>query len=189
MLARRKGKGNEPLNVPGETNQGFEIIHRRVDKIHNDLIEAFSGLNKSLNDKDREIERLKGGYDLQIIKKYVKSLMRINDLCDDIKSDSKTSKETKDEIDFVSGSILDLVDEIGIKRYSIKEGTSVKSDQFGIPSSKEWVKAKTDSQEKLFTVKKTIEEGFYIEGEGREIIRFAKIEVYVKEKNNEFSRN
>ena len=103
--------------------------------------------------------------------------------------ENETSKETKDEIDFVSGSILDLVDEIGIKRYSIKEGTSVKSDQFGIPSSKEWVKAKTDSQEKLFTVKKTIEEGFYIEGEGREIIRFAKIEVYVKEKNNEFSRN
>jgi len=152
----------------------------KILESHESMLEAFATLKDSLDEKDEDIKRLKGGYDLQILKNFVTKFIKVNEICDSVASDPKVSEETKEEIDFISEAILNAIDEIGIKRYSIKEGTSTKSNAFGIPPAAEWIKIKTNDKTKKLTVKKTIKEGFFIDQEKKEILRHAKIEVYIE---------
>ena len=156
-----------------------------ITKKYDEIFESFRSLQKNLDGKDKEIERLKKGYDLQIIKKFVSKLIQISDSCKTINSDQKMSDETKKEVNFIDEAILGLVEESGVKQFSIKEGSSTKSEEFGMPSAHDWVKVDTDLEDLSFTVKKTLENGFYIEAEQKEVVRFPKIEVYVKGETNE----
>ena len=153
-----------------------------VSKKYEEILEAFSSLQQGLNSKDKEIERLKKGYDHQLIKSYVKKLIRLTDMADSFEQDTSISEETKREVAFVLAAVGDLIEDLGVERYSIDSGVSTKSDVFGLPPANEWQKVPVNGgdAEPAFTVKQTIKSGFYINSEVKEILRFAKIEVYVE---------
>ena len=155
-------------------------VSKDVTKKYDEIFESFSMLQKSLSQKDEEIERLKKGYDLQIIKKYVIKLMRVSDTCDAIIQDPKTSSETKSETTFILESLYDLLEDLGIEKYTIKAGVSTKSEVFGLPPANEWVKVITDKKDQEFKVKKTIKEGYCNNAESKVVLKYPKIEVYVK---------
>ena len=67
--------------------------------------------------------------------------------------------------DEVYGSLGDILEDAGIKKYSIEKGISTKSSEFGIPPSSSWIKIFTKDQEKFFTVQDTIKEGYFIDSE------------------------
>ena len=171
--------GNYTENLKKQINLHHEVA-KNVTKKYDEIFESFSVLQKSLNQKDDEIERLKKGYDLQILKKYVIKLLRVADTCDAIENDPKVSDETKKETTFISESLNDLLEDLGIEKYSIKIGVSTKSEVFGLPPANEWVKVKADKEEQLSKVKKTIKEGYFINAEIKEVIKYPKIEVYTK---------
>ena len=152
---------------------------------YEEILESFSLLQKSLDNKDREIERLKKGYDLQILKKYISKLIRVMDTCDAINQDPNITEETKNEVTFILDSLNDLLEDIGIKKYSIDEGVSTKSEEFGLPPANEWVKFETDNEDELFKVKRTLKDGYFIDAENKEVMKYAKIEVFVKGEKNE----
>ena len=152
---------------------------------YEEILESFSLLQKSLDIKDREIERLKKGYDLQILKKYISKLIRVMDTCDAINQDPNITEETKNEVTFILDSLNDLLEDIGIKKYSIDEGVSTKSEEFGLPPANEWVKFETGNEDELFKVKRTLKDGYFIDAENKEVMKYTKIEVFVKGEKNE----
>ena len=152
---------------------------------YEEILESFSLLQKSLDIKDQEIERLKKGYDLQILKKYISKLIRVLDTCDAINQDPNITDETKNEVTFILDSLNDLLEDIGIKRYFIDEGVSTKSDEFGLPPANEWIKFETDIEDQIFKVKKTLKDGYFIDAENKEVLKYPKIEVFVKGEKNE----
>ena len=151
-----------------------------MTKKYDEIFESFSMLQKSLSQKDEEIERLKKGYDLQILKKYAIKLMRVSDTCDAIIQDPKTSSETKSETTFILESLYDLLEDLGIEKYTIKAGVSTKSEVFGLPPANEWVTVITNKKDQVFKVKKTIKEGYFINAETKDVLKFPQIEVYVE---------
>lgn len=153
---------------------------KEVTSKYEAILESFSLLQTSLNTKDKEIERLKKGYDLQILKKFINKYLRIIDTCDAINRDTNISDETRNEVTFILDSLNDLLEDIGIKKYSIDEGVSTKSDEFGLPPASEWIKIETDDDDKCFKVKKTIKSGYFIDAENKEVMKYPKIEVYLK---------
>jgi hypothetical protein len=171
-------------NLKKQINLNQEVA-KSVTKKYDEIFESFSALQTSLNQKDKEIERLKKGYDLQILKKYVIKLMRVADTCNAIIQDPKVSNETKNETTFILESLHDLLEDLGIEKYTIKAGVSTTSEEFGLPPANEWVKVNTDKKAQVFKVKKTITEGYFINAETKEVLKYPKIEVYVKGENNE----
>jgi len=171
------GDYTENLKKQMHSNQE---VSKNVTKKYDEIFESFSMLQKSLSQKDEEIERLKKGYDLQILKKYAIKLMRVSDTCDAIIQDPKTSSETKSETTFILESLYDLLEDLGIEKYTIKAGVSTKSEIFGLPPANEWVKVITDKKDQEFKVKKTIKEGYCNNAESKVVLKYPKIEVYVK---------
>ena len=176
--------------VRGEFERYTELLQKQslinqesvkdVTSKYEAILESFSLLQTSLNTKDKEIERLKKGYDLQILKKFINKYLRIIDTCDAINRDANISDETKNEVTFILDSLNDLLEDIGIKKYSIDESVSTKSDVFGIPPANEWIKIETDNDDECFKVKKTLKSGYFIDAENKEVMKYPKIEVYLK---------
>ena len=175
--------GSYTENLKKQTHINQEVS-KNVTKKYDEILESFSMLQKNLNQKDEEIERLKKGYDLQILKKYVIKLMRVSDTCDAIIQDPKTSNETKSETTFIFESLHDLLEELGIEKYTIKAGVSTKAEIFGLPPASEWIKVIATKEDQIFKVKKTIKDGYFINAETKEVLKFPQIEVYVEGENN-----
>mgnify|MGYP001166854904 CR=1 FL=1 len=179
---------NISLETKKDANSHKELHKKVADHVaqrYDEIFESFAALQKNLDLKDKEIERLKKGYDMQVLKKYISRLISISDICSDITGDPKVSEETKNEVNFVADSIFNLIEELGVKKISIQQGASTKSETFGIPPANEWETKETNEKDKYFTVEKTIKEGFYIDSEIKEILKYPKIVVLIKEKNNE----
>ena len=99
-------------------------------------------------------------------------------------ADQSLSEETKNEVDFIYGSLGDILEDAGIKKYSIEKGISTKSSEFGIPPSSSWIKIFTKDQEKFFTVQNTIKEGYFIDSEIKEVLKYPQIEVFIEGEEN-----
>ena len=171
-------------NLTKQINLNQDVA-QSVTKKYAEIYDSFSALQQSLDQKDGEIERLKKGYDLQIIKKYIVKMIRILDLCDSIIKEPKVLDATKKEVNFILDSLENLLEDSGIEKYAIDKGVSTKSGKFGFPPANEWVQVITDKNDQILTVKETIKDGYYINAEVKEVLKFAKIEVYVKGESNE----
>tara|TARA_E500000178_G_scaffold350404_1_gene409297 strand:- start:1477 stop:2652 length:1176 start_codon:yes stop_codon:yes gene_type:complete len=159
-------------------------VNRNVSQKFDQLIESFSVIQTELNTKDKEIDRLKRGYDLQLLKKFLLKIIKIEGICEVMMADQNLSEETKNEVDFIYGSLGDILEDAGVKKYSIEKGISTKSSDFGIPPSSSWIKIFTKDQEKFFTVQDTIKEGYFIDSEIKEILKYPQIEVFIEGEEN-----
>lgn len=186
---------NIKSGVQSEFERYTEILKKQVN-LNNDtsleisqkyeeILDSFSLLQESLDSKDQEIERLKKGYDLQILKGYILKIIKVIDICDSVNQDQNTSQETKNEVTFISDSLNDLLDDMGVKKYYINSGISTKSDEFGLPPANEWTKVKTNEENENFLVKNTIKHGYFIDAEKKQVLKHPKIEVFIKGENNE----
>ena len=64
----------------------------------NSILESFSTLQDSLTLKDKEIERLRKGYDAEIFKRFLLRFIRAKQAADDLMNESDTSPETKEAL-------------------------------------------------------------------------------------------
>ena len=175
---KNKLKGHtENINKGGSIDQE---LYSFISKKYDEVFESFTSLQEALNDRDKEIKRLKTGYDFQIRKNCILGLIRTLKTCEDIISVAKISEETKKEISFIADSIEDLLDEMNVKKYSIEEGVSAKSeDVFGLPPGTEWIEETTENEEQHLKVKRTVKPGFHLDSEGKEVLKYPQIEVFV----------
>ena len=168
-----------------QNNTLLDELSNKVTNQFSDILQSFKPLLKQLDLKDQEIDRLKRSYDMYVLKKCVNKLILILDGCLIVSADAQMTDETKKEIQFVAGSIYDLLIELGVKEYSFDKGISTKNkQQFGMPPWNEWVTTLTTSSEDAFSIVQTLEKGYYIDGEIKEVLKFPKIEVLITEEIN-----
>ncbi|MBH37294.1 MAG: hypothetical protein CMD89_05240, partial [Gammaproteobacteria bacterium] len=162
-----------------------EKVTLDITKKYGDILESFNSLQINLDKKDIEIERLKEGYDFQILKKPISKLIPVIDTCEAIINDSSVTDETKKEVGFIKEQLEDIFDVCNIEKYEIAPNLSTKSEIPGLPPSSQWIQIPTDDESKYLTVKKTINYGYLIKSERDSVLKYAKIEVYVEGDKNE----
>ena len=154
-----------------------------VTEKYDEILESFSIMQKYLSDREAEINRLKKGYDLQILKKFISRLLKISDACEIIINDPNVSEETKKEMEFISGYLGDLISDTGVKEYAFESGQSAKDKSlYGLPPADEWVTELTSEKDKEFKIIETVKSGYYIDSELKEVLKYPKIKVYIPEK-------
>ena len=167
----------------------IQNINENIKVKSNEILDSFLMLNKKINEKDQEIERFKKGYDFQILRKYILKLTKFSKDCDVIFADPNfLNYITNDDRKFIDDYIKDLLNDLNVFKYDIQNGISIKSKEFGIPPANQWVKVQTNEKDKLLTVKKTLEKGYYYlekEISKKEVLIFPKIEVYIERINDE----
>lgn len=144
----------------------------------NEIIESFTKLNNSIIEKENEIKRLRKGFESNETITFIKSIIRLHSNIYNASIDNKNSDETKNELKFIINDLEEKLKEAKVESYLIDSGVLATSpDLFGIPESSNWEIESTDKKEKDNTVLSTIEKGFYLDGEEKTIIKYAKIKV------------
>jgi hypothetical protein len=155
---------------------------KNAKDLFEDLLESFTVLQSALNKRDKEIHRLRKGYDAEIYRKYLGRLIKVdNALSYEInvdKSDNKNNQKLKE----VQELLRDALDECGVVAFSPKIGASIR-DEFGIADNYKTKPAKNSEEE--FTIAEVIEAGFKIQTpDGPDCIKKSKVIVYLPQKGN-----
>ena len=147
----------------------------------NSIFESFSTLQDSLSSKDKEIERLRKGYDAEIFKSFLLRFIRAKQAADDIKNESDTSPETKEAITEVKELIEDALDECGVVPYTLSKGQHIQDENlFGVP--KRYRTVATSDESLHLTIADVHEDGLCLDGgELKQIVLEAEISVFIKE--------
>ena len=157
----------------------IRITQEDNNKNFNEIIESYSKLSESINEKEEEIKKLRKGYESKETIYLVRRMIKLHEDLYNSSIDEKKSNETKEEVKLLLNNLENKLDESGVKSYTIEPGTSVTdTNQFGIPDSSDWVLESTDKKEKNNVVSSTIEKGFYFDGEEKTILKNVKIKVY-----------
>ena len=144
----------------------------------NEIIESFTKLNNSIIEKENEIKRLRKGFESHETITFIKSIIRLHSNIYNASIDNKNSDETRNELKFILNDLEEKLKEAKVESYMIDTGVLATSpDLFGIPESSNWEIESTSKKEKDNTVSSTIEKGFYLDGEEKTIIKYAKIKV------------
>ena len=178
-------KSDKAFNALKDFISGLSIFEKGNEKRFQDILNSFSLLQSDLEEKNKEIKKLKMGYDAQIAKKFSKRFIKILSTCEDIIRET-SSREVAKEIGYLKEDILDALDLADVKAYKIKEDVSTKDKEvFGMPDAASWIKIPISDPEKFFKVKSCLMNGYYLDVGIKEVIQYPKIEVFIEDKNNE----
>ena len=144
-----------------------------------ELMDAFLDLQTALDEKEKEINRLKQGYDAKIFRKFLMRFIRVdNALAEEIDAAASGNNVDAQALGGVRDLLQDALDECGVSEFSPTIGESVR-EAFGIAPNPKTIAAETPEQE--LTIAEVIEPGFMIRTpEGSDdCIKPAKVAVYV----------
>jgi hypothetical protein len=167
--------------------QAFEGLIRglgdQASKRSQELLQSFLQLQGSLDDRDREIERYKDGFDTKILLRIARKLTNldkefgfsIDDLGKDGRDDDKGLKaltELREEF----RELLEI--DMGVTEFRPEEGQDVRGCH-GV--SNKWVTRGTDDPKANHTIAKVVAPGWQAErGEGNPVtLQEARVEVFV----------
>jgi len=148
------------------------------------MIESMTKLNSTIDSQNKEIERLKQGYDFSIKKNSILPLIELNNLVKDFLFKNTISEETRKKLDSVNKYIESYLEEMDVFEFEIDSGKSTRelsSDIFEIAGLEI-----TNNDELNEKVVKTIKKGYEnIHPNGKNVLMKAKIIVYKKGEKNE----
>jgi len=148
-------------------------VARLTSKTEN-MTETYMSLHQSIDAKDKEIVRLKSGYDLQIHKKVIKRFLKVDQVLHEeiLESDSTIAPHLVS----VQEILQDAFDQCGVEKFSPEVGGQYK-DTDGV-ADRPQIK-KTDDPNKNGEISKVIVEGYRISvKDGFEVLVPAKVEIY-----------
>jgi molecular chaperone GrpE (heat shock protein) len=150
---------------------------KNTEKLFHDLIESFTDLQAALNKRDKEIERLKKGYDSEVFRKFLTRFIRVDKaLCDEIHAAAENSDHRRN-FERIQEALRDAFEDCGVSTFSPKIGGHLRKAS-GVaenPKTKP-----TSSQEKDLTIAEVTEPGFKLQvQEGPDqCLKPAKVIVY-----------
>ena len=149
-----------------------------TDKIE-EITNTFNILQKSLDNKDSEIKRLKEGYDNSIKKRYALAMLSLKDRIEYHFSQESNSDELKKACSSILMVIEIYLDDNDVVTFSFEEGESIRK----IEGANVIKKVTTSDHQKIGSIIKTTKEGYLLEGLGdsKIIIREASVEAFVGE--------
>jgi hypothetical protein len=165
------------LNQSNKDNQ-------TTKQLFSDLMETFTVLQSNLDDREKEIKRLKKGYDFQIFNKFLNRFIRIDyALTEEIRFALSENGNTLNSFQDIQNLLRDALQECGVSVFSPEIGESIR-DAFGISDNYLTIPAKTKERE--FTIAEVIEPGFKLQthqGEDEICIRPAKVKIFIPKKD------
>ena len=178
-LVKNQGKAFEGLLRALSTSSG-QVIQEAGEtrSASGEVLKAFTGLQKALNQKDAEIERLRGGYDNEVFRRFLSRFLKLEKIIgediEDLASDDSKTCETLTEIQTL---LKDALAECGLESFSPELGASIR-DTVGVENSKQ---LPAEHAEQVFTIAEVIEPAWRIRTPvGFDYVKDARVVVYVE---------
>lgn len=131
----------------------IETSQSNTEKLQN-MIETYMILQKTLDEKDNEIKRLKKGYDTEIIKKFLYRFIKIDQSISGFIEDKDFGPES---MDIVQRFLEDALAECGVEKFIPTVGDDVRNLDGISENSK---KITTEIEEDNFKITEIISEGY-----------------------------
>ena len=141
----------------------------------NTMVETFMTFRTAIDERDREIRRLKGGYDKEIFARFLKRFIRVHQTLENL----KTSEDEGDQgLEMLSRLLEDALDDCGLEIFEPKLGEDYRRIE-GIADNPLW--EPTTEPDKEFTIAEVIEKGYRLPGgERSDVIVPAKVKILVR---------
>lgn len=194
-MDKREGSFDTFTETQGKFQKGLETgLNRVFERVQKDagetkqgvadVLEAFKHLQNALDQKDKEIDRLRQGYDLEIFKRFVGRFIRLEKVIAEDMADIEAGKgDAKETLDDLKTLLEDALEFSGLKRYYPSEGVDIALVD-GIDDDKEQRPAPTAEQ--ALTVAEVLEPGWQLETpDGPVFVKKARVAIYVQTTNHE----
>ena len=163
-------------------NRVFERIQKDSGEAKQgviDILDAFRSLQNALDAKDKEIDRLRQGYDLEIYRRFVGRFIRLEKVIAEDMADIEAGKhDARETLEDIRTLLEDALEDSGLKRHYPSVGTDIR-DADGVDGYKEQRPAETEEQ--VLTIAEVLEPGWKLDAPGGPVfLKKARVVVYVK---------
>jgi molecular chaperone GrpE (heat shock protein) len=149
-----------------------QYLHEEVYKNSEKTLEAFMSLHKAMDEKDKEIERLKQGYDSYIYKKFLKRFLKTYIAAKDMLEEDPTNASLKEAQDMLS----DALQECDVEEFEPRIGDDVRHAK-GIADGPRIID--TADLAKDFAIAEIIDHGYWVRGDTTTLVILeAKVKIY-----------
>ena len=147
-------------------------------KASGELLEAFTGLQTALDEKDSEIKRLRNGYDAEIFRRFVTRFLRIDRIiAEEIEDASPENEEMRSVLDELHTLMKDALLDCGLEQFTPEVGQSIREAD-GVDENFKSVPA--PQPEQALTIAEVLTAGWRIPTPaGFDYIKKARVAVYV----------
>lgn len=149
---------------------------QKQNEVNESLFNSFLTLQNALSERDKEIERLKSGYDSKIYKRFLNKFIRLSQSINEIYEESKGSEHERN-YRFLSRSISVALEDCGVETYL----PEVHSDyrEVGPEVADEPQELSTSNPEEDFLIASVVSPAYVIESDdNKQIITPAKVVIY-----------
>jgi len=149
-----------------------QYFHEEVYKNSEKTLEAFMSLHKALDEKDKEIERLKHGYDSYIYRKFLKRFLKAYIATKEMLEEEPTNASLKEAQDM----LRDALQECDVEAFKPLIGDDVRHAK-GIADGPRIIE--TVDLAKDFTIAEIIDRGYWVRGDTTTLVILeAKVKIY-----------
>lgn len=153
---------NESARLGQQTKQGIS-----------DLSETFMTMQQALDEREREIQRLKRGYDSEIFRKFVARFIRVDQAVEDFQRSGSADEAGLDQIRRL---LEDAFSECNVECFQPELGSDYR-EAVGVADQPKTAKA--ESPEDDFKIAEILESGYLIRSaENSEVIKPSKVRIY-----------
>lgn len=185
-LSEQADKGVRELREFGDRLQksGDAILtdtKNTLQKIR-DLFDGYMTLQGKLDEKDAEIKRLKGGYDAEILRRFLRRFIRVDEAARESLQDAAVSEDARKSLHLICGLFEDALDECGVEKFSPKIGEDYRKAAGRVADHPEI--DPTDDASKHFIIAEVLAEGYALRlpDGGQEVIAQAKVKIFKQKK-------
>lgn len=148
----------------------------RAQRSAGDQLEAFTSLQKALDERDGEIRRFRSGYDAEVFRRFLPRFLRVYRALDE-EIEESTSDETRSTLLAIHALQADALEECGVDSFTPEVGESVRS-AFGVEDGYKTIP--TSVEEQHLTIAEVTKPGMRLRTPaGGECLIPARICVYV----------
>lgn len=165
-----------------DLSRHIQQLYDRIATTHSKTAElqaSFLTLQRSLDGKDREIRRLKEGYDLKVFRSFVRRFLRVDTAVEGFLSVDEPAREG---LEHTKRLLQDALEECGVEPFAPELGVSY-LDAEGVADNPKTVPA--DSSEENNRISRVLQEGYrLVTPQGYEVIKPAKVEITIFSKGS-----
>lgn len=142
-------------------------VYQSTEEKGDALIENFLRMQGMLDNRDKEIERLKKGYDTQIFKRFLVKFIHVyRDLCEMEKEFS--DPENQNNYQYLKRLMWDALEECGVEEYTPEIGTDYRGAGSRIADHPKTTETKNADQ--AFKIAEIESDGYIVEGEEETVV-------------------
>jgi len=154
-------------------------LGRQTEQGVNNLSETFMTMQQALDEREREIQRLKRGYDSEIFRKFVTRFIRVDQAVEDFQ---RSGSADEAELGQIRRLLEDAFSECNVECFQPELGSDYR-EAIGVADQPKI--ATTDKPEDNFMIAEILESGYLIRSaEDSEVIKTSKVRIYTFSKGD-----